>query len=370
MAIYVIRRLFQGILVLLAATFLTYSIFVITPGGPQDQINELRAQGAGGRPVNERLINQILAAYKLDSPYPVNYLRWLFDPLETQELDRNDNTRYIPKGVDVNILGFQIKGSGLLTGDLGTSLQLAKGTPAMELVYARLGNTLALTVSALLISLLIALPVGIISAVKQYSKLDYTVTTFSFFGLSMPTFWLGLMLIIFAGIIAKQLNQNGWEWMPYLPTGFAYDIDQENNLVNRIYHLVLPVTVLAFVNIAQFARFVRASMLEVLRQDYVRTAWAKGSTQRSVILRHALRNALLPVITIVTLALPFLLSGAIATETIFSYPGMGQLFFAAITVVDLPVAMTFLTIVTILIITSNILADVLYAVVDPRIQYS
>lgn len=370
MAIYIVRRTIQGLLVLFAATFLIYSIFVITPGGPRDQIEELQAQGAQGRPVSQAYIDQVIKRYKLDSPYPVNYLRWLFDPLDTEELDRNDNTRKIQKGLDVNILGMQIKGSGVLTLDFGTSLQVAKGDKSFELVMSRLGNTLALTVSSLLLSIIIALPIGIISAVRQYSRLDYTVTAFSFFGLSMPTFWLGLMLIVFAGVLAKQLNESGWSWVPYFPTGFAYDIDQENNLVNRIYHLVLPVAVLSFVSVAQYSRYVRASMLEVLRQDYVRTAWAKGLAQRAVILRHALRNALIPVITVITLSLPFLFSGAIATETIFSYPGMGQLYFTAVTYVDMPVAMTFLTIITTMIIFSNILADVLYAVADPRIHYS
>ncbi len=189
----------------------------------------------------------------------------------------------------------------------------------------RLGNTLALTVTSLLLSLLIAFPIGIISAIRQYSLLDYTVTGFSFVGLSMPTFWLGLMLTIFLGVLAKQLNDSGWTWLPYLPTGYAYDTDQENYIINRIYHLILPVTVLSFVSVAQFSRFIRASMLEVMRQDYVRTAWAKGLGQRSIILRHALRNALIPTITIVSLSLPllFLFSGAVATEQVFSYPGMG-----------------------------------------------
>ncbi len=370
MAIYIVRRTLQGLLVLFAATFLIYSIFVITPGGPRDQIQELQANGVNGQAVSQAYIDQVIKRYKLDSPYPINYLRWLFDPQDTEELDRNDQTRKIQKGVNVNILGMEIKGSGVLTLDFGTSLQVAKGDKSFELVMSRLGNTVALTLSSLLLSIIIALPVGIISAVRQYSRLDYAVTTFSFFGLSMPTFWLGLMLIVFAGVLAKQLNQNGWTWVPYFPTGFAYDIDQENNLVNRIYHLVLPVTVLSFVNIAQYSRYVRASMLEVLRQDYVRTAWAKGLAQRAVILRHALRNALIPVITVITLSLPFLFSGAIATETIFSYPGMGQLYFTAVTYVDMPVAMTFLTIITTMIIFSNILADVLYAVADPRIHYS
>lgn len=370
MATFIVRRFIQGFIVLVLATFVIYSILIITPGGPRDQVEELKALSNSAKPVNQEYLKQLLKAYKLDSPYPVNYLRWLFDPTDTTQVDRNTNTE-VSKGIDIAIGDFHIKGSGVLTGDFGNSVAVARGQNVMKLMGDRLGNTLALTTSSLLLSILIAFPIGIISAIRQYSRLDYTVTTFSFIGLSMPTFWLGLMLIILLGILPYNLHvKAGLSWMPYLPTGFAYDTDQQNNIINRIYHLVLPVTVLSFVSVASFSRYVRSSMLEVLRQDYVRTAWAKGLTQRTVILRHALRNALIPVITVVTLSLPFLFSGAIVTETIFSYPGMGQLFITSILVLDIPLIMGFLLIITAFIILSNILADVLYAVADPRIHYS
>jgi peptide/nickel transport system permease protein len=311
-----------------------------------------------------------LKSYKLDSPYPVNYLRWLFDPLDTTYIDPDDQNLIKQKGIDITIGDFHIKGSGALTGDFGNSVQIQKGTPVMGLMLDKLPNTLALTTSSLILSILIAFPIGIIAAIRQYSRLDYAVTAFSFVGLSMPTFWLGLMLSIFLGVIAKQLHDSGWSWLPYLPTGLAVDTDQDNNILNRIYHLILPVTVLSFVSVASYSRYVRSSMLEVLRQDYVRTAWAKGLAQRTVILRHALRNALIPVITVVTLSLPFLFSGAIATEQVFFYPGMGKLFITAITVLDIPLIMAYLLIITTMIIVSNILADILYAVADPRIHYS
>jgi peptide/nickel transport system permease protein len=367
MATYIIRRVIQGIIVLWAATLLIYSILVITPGGPKDQV--AAAAVSQGRSGNAKLAESLLKQYKLDSPYPISYLRWLFDPQDTIALDPDTNDP-IQKGIDVNLFGWNIKGSGVLTFDFGTSVTVARGRNVMTLMGGRLGNTLALTTSSLLLSILIALPIGILSAIRQYSKLDYAVTGFSFVGLSMPTFWFGLMLIVFLGVFAKQLHEGGWTWLPYFSTGTAYDVDQQNNIINRIYHLILPVTVLSLVNVAQYSRYVRASMLEVLRQDYVRTAWAKGLSQRTVILRHALRNALIPVITVITLSLPFLFSGAIATETIFRYPGMGQLYITAVTSVDLPLAMSFLLIITALIIFSNLLADVLYAVADPRIHYS
>ncbi len=370
MTTYIIRRFIQGMIVLILSTFVIYSILVITPGGPADQIAELKSSSGSSRPVNAALLKQLVKAYKLDSPYPINYLRWLFDPTDTEQLDKNDNSRLIQKGINVSIGPITIKGSGVLTGDFGESIQVSKGNNVMQLMGDRLGNTLALTISSLLLSILIAFPIGIISAIRQYSRLDYAVTAFSFVGLSMPTFWLGLMLVIFMAVLPKYAHDAGATWMPYLPPGFASDTDQESNIINRLYHLILPVTVLSFVTVAGFSRYVRSSMLEVLRQDYVRTAWAKGLSQRTVILRHALRNALIPVITVVTLSLPFLFSGAIATETVFSYPGMGRLFVESIFVLDIPLIMAFLLIITTLIIVSNILADVLYAVADPRIHYS
>jgi peptide/nickel transport system permease protein len=283
---------------------------------------------------------------------------WLFDPGAREP------------NLDTTIAGIHIQGAGVLTGDFGDSINIAKGESVMGMIGQRIGNTLGLTISALLISVLLAFPIGIIAAIRQYSKLDYTATAFSFLGLSMPTFWLGLMLIIFLGVIPRQLHNDGATWMPFLPPGNVTDPGQENNLVNRMYHLVLPVTVLAFVRVAGLSRFVRASMLEVMRQDYVRTAWAKGLTQRVVILKHALRNALIPVITILTLELPNLLAGAIITETVFNYAGMGQLYANAVFQLDIPLVMGFLLIITTMIILSNMLADVLYAIADPRIRYS
>ncbi|HEX9988097.1 MAG TPA: ABC transporter permease [Chloroflexia bacterium] len=367
MTTYIVRRVIQGLMVLMLSTFVIYSILILTPGGPVDQVAELRQNKV--KPVNEQYLQSLLEAYKLDDPYPINYLRWLFDTKDVTEVDTHD--QLVRKGINIDIFGLHIEGSGALTGDFGRSLQAQKGRPVLELMGERLGPTLALTASSLFLSILIAIPIGIVSAIRQYSRLDYTVTGLSFVGISMPTFWFGLMLVIFLAVLPKQLSlQPGWEWVPYLPPTNSYDLDQQNNIINRIYHLVLPVTVLAIVNIAGFSRYVRSSMLEVLKQDYVRTAWAKGLAERSVIMKHALRNALIPVITVITLSLPFLFSGAIATETVFAYPGMGQLFVKAIFTLDFPLVMAFLLIVTLIIIFSNILADVLYAVADPRIRFS
>ena len=392
MTTYLIRRFIQGIVVLFLASFFIYSLLMITPGGPQDQVNQyLNSSGGSGRTISKSFIKSLQKSYKLETydddvldangniihhknelvhPWPSNYFTWLFDPAATTDIDETTQET-ITKGINLQVAGLSVKGSGILTGDLGNSINIARGVPVKNMIGDRLGNTLALTITSQILSILIALPIGIIAAVRQYSRLDYTVTAISFVGVAMPTFWMGLMLIIFFAIVPKSLHQqNSWDWLPYLPPGNVVDTGQDSNLLNRIYHLVLPVTVLAFFNVAGLSRFVRASMLEVLRQDYVRTAWAKGLTQRVVILKHALRNALIPVITIITLGLPGLVSGAIITETVFNYAGMGQLYFSSVIQLDIPLVMGLLLIITALIVVSNIMADVLFAVADPRIRFS
>lgn len=367
MTTYLIRRAITGFFVLAFASFTIYSILTIAPGGPLDQIKF--ASGAGRNPLSEGDVERLKRLYKLDKPWPLNYLVWLFDPSDTTTVDENYQT--VPKGVNIQIGDLQIRGSGVLNGDFGRSLWVSQGRSVTTMMGERIGRTLVLMTTSLLISLLIAFPIGIISAIKQYSRLDYTVTTFSFLGLSMPSFWLGLMLIIFLAVIPRELNRAGATWLPYLPPGSIYsDPNLEGNVFNRIYHLILPVTVLAFINVAGWSRYVRSSMLEVLRQDYVRTAWSKGLTMRTVILKHALRNALIPLITILALVLPGLVQGAIITEAVFGYAGMGRLYIDAVQRLDFPLAMAFLMVITALVILSNMLADVLYAVADPRIRYS
>lgn len=368
MTTYLVRRGIEGVILLFLASFLIYTILTVSPGGPLDQI-KFASAGSSHGPISQSDIDRLKKLYKLDKPWPINYLVWLFDTNETTKL--NDQDQVVPKGINFNLGPIHIQGSGMITGDLGDSMLVYRGMPVNEVMGARLGNTLILMSSSLLLSLLIAFPIGIISAIRQYSRLDYAVTTFSFVGLSMPSFWLGLMLIIFFAVLPRQLHdRGGWGWLPYLPTGNITDIDHEGDILNRIYHLILPVTVLTFIQVAGWSRYVRSSMLEVLRQDYVRTAWAKGLSARSVILKHALRNALIPLITILALALPGLVQGALVTEAVFAYAGMGRLYLDAVTRLDFPLAMAFLLIITVLTICANMLADVMYAVVDPRIRYS
>jgi peptide/nickel transport system permease protein len=368
MATYILRRAIQGVVVLFLSTLKSYSIHILTPGGPKDQIRQMKAEAVGtGKSINENLIHYYEKIYGLNVPYPLNYLKWLFDPEVSvkRTYDLQGNVFTTTRGINL----FGIQGTGILTGDLGESVLIDQGKSVASLMGERFGNTLLLMGLSTLVSILFAVPIGIISAIKQYSRLDYTVTTFSFVGLSMPTFWFGLMLIIVLAILPKQWHDQGASWLPFLPTGDTGD-SLNPSFINRIYHLILPVTVLSFVSVANLSRYVRASMLEVLKQDYVRTAWAKGLSQRTVILKHALRNALIPVITIITLGLPALFGGAIITETIFNYFGMGSLYFLAVQGLDIPLVMGFLLVNVLLIIVANILADLLYAAVDPRIKFS
>jgi peptide/nickel transport system permease protein len=260
--------------------------------------------------------------------------------------------------------------------DWGTSWKLAVGQPVMMLIESRLGNTLRLMGLATAISLAVAVPIGIISAVKQYSTLDYVVTTFSFFGSSMPVFWFGLMMIL---VFSYKFRDWG---LPFMPAGgvvmvrrappgqvLAYLNAEPGGGLDRAVHLVMPAIVLSLFYMASWSRFTRSSMLEVLRQDYIRTARAKGLRERVVLGKHALRNALIPLITIVVFQLPGIFGGATITETVFSYHGIGRLYYDALVQSDWPVVMVLLLITAILVVVATLLGDILYTIVDPRIRF-
>ncbi len=235
-------------------------------------------------------------------------------------------------------------------------------------------------ISSLMLSLLIGVPIGILSAVRQYSRFDYFFTTISFIGSSMPVFFFGLMLIL-AFSVAPVFLEDTLPWLPRLPSGLRvavrpYEVApwlprvDPGTPLDRMLHLAMPLTVLTFFNTATWSRFVRSSMLEVLRQDYVRTARAKGLVERVVIMKHALRNALIPFVTILVLQLPALFAGAIITETVFAWPGMGRLYVDALNRSDWPIALAFIFITAVLTVIATLLGDILYTVVDPRIKYT
>ncbi len=317
---YLVRRSLQMLVVVFFASALIFFILNFVPGGP---FSTLRASSPRITQADIERLNRLLG---LDKPVHMRYIDWL---------------------------------KGIVTGDWGTSWSVARGVDVLKLIQSRVGNTLLLMTSSLVLSLLIAFPIGIYSAVKQYSKLDYLVTAFSFVGISMPTFWFGLMLIIIFAVTLRWLPAGsmatpGYEWDP----------------IDRLKHLILPMVVLSLFYVAGWSRFIRSSMLEVLRQDYIRTALAKGLGRGTVIFKHALRNALIPVITVVALALPDLFAGAIITETVFAWPGMGRLYYDAVFSSDWPVAMGILVMTALLVVIANLIADIAYALVDPRIRYS
>jgi peptide/nickel transport system permease protein len=273
--------------------------------------------------------------------------------------------------------GYHNNNRGVLRLDFGTSWKLSPSQPVIDLITSRLGNTLTLMSAAVFISIAIGIPIGIYSAIHQYSRMDYAVTTFSFFGSAMPVFWFGLMMILLFSHMFKQ-----WD-LPYMPTGGVASVRAApadsvlgtlgatpGSLVDRVVHLLMPTAVLSLLYLAGWSRYARSSMLEVLRQDYVRTARAKGLLERFVIMKHALRNALIPIVTILVFEIPAIFGGATITETIFNYPGMGSLYFQALGANDWPVVMANLLITAILVVLATLIRDILYTVVDPRIRFS
>lgn len=353
MATFLVRRFFQMGLVLLISTIVVYILISFVPGGPLEDL--LQTTDRRRRP-SPQDIARMKKAFGIDKPVYLQYITWLA------------GDTWLDK---VGLEEYKGDSKGIIRGDWGTSWFLSRNKPVMQIIGQRLPDTLRLQIISLVVSLLFAIPIGIYSAVKQYSKLDYVFTTFSFLGISLPSFWFGLMLI--AATLA--LKRNGYFAFPtgditalrdYTLPGLGR-IDA-GSFTDRVLHLVMPVTVLSLLNLAGFSRFLRASMLEVLKQDFVRTARAKGLRERVVILKHAMRNALIPLITILVYSIPGVFNGALVTETIFNYKGLGYLYIQALGVRDWPIVTAFLLINAILIVLANLLADILYTFADPRIR--
>lgn len=372
---YLIRRFIQMTIVVIASSMAIYFLLWLAPGGPLD---ELKLAGAGGRAnqgFTEEQIQKIGEYLGLHRGPAWGYVAWLTGEDWFDAIGRADLQTSSCRSAESTC------GKGVLRGDFGTSWQVARGSPVSTVLASRLRNTLILMVSATVISLTIAIPIGIISAVKQYSRLDYVVTSFSFFGTAMPVFWFGLMMIIlFGGNQSPLYKSFGF---PYLPTGNVTYVRapqagslaallnvQAGSTMDIAIHAILPTLVLSLLYMAGWSRFMRSSMLEVLRQDYVRTARAKGLRERFVIIKHAMRNALIPLITIVVFQIPGIFGGATITETVFNWPGMGFLYVFALGANDYPVAMAFLFISAVLVVIASLLGDILYTVVDPRIRFS
>ncbi|MCT8136326.1 ABC transporter permease [Anaerobacillus sp. CMMVII] len=244
----------------------------------------------------------------------------------------------------------------VVKGDFGTSF--TKKQPVKDMILDRLPNTLILMLFSTILAVIISIPFGVLSATKQYSKLDYGVTITSFLGLATPNFWLGLMLIMLFSV------QLGWT-----PVGGVSTLNADFSILDRLHHLILPAIVLATADMAGLTRYTRSSMLEVINQDYIRTARAKGFRERTVIYKHGLRNGLIPIITIFGLMLPTFIGGSVIVESLFSWPGIGKLFIDATFERDYPVIMAITMFGAVLTVIGNLIADILYAVMDPRIEY-
>lgn len=324
MAAFALRRIIGAIPLLLFVSAVVFALLNAAPGGPT------AAYMRRGN-INAEDRARLEAQLGLNDPLPVQYGRWL---------------------------------TKVLQGDLGMASSTKR--PVAVEIMDRLPHTLTLMAVAWGATLLIAIPIGIFSAVRQYSKFDHFVTTLTFIGQSIPIFWFGLILLL----IFYMRLENPLTGEPLMPAGGVATMGAPFSLTDRIHHLILPVTMLAAGWVAWYSRFLRASMLETIHQDYVRTARAKGLSERLVILRHGFRNAAIPLVTLMALDVPFLFTGALFTEVIFAWPGMGRLFYAAAERRDYGLLMAIIMITSVLIVLANILADMLYAWLDPRIRLS
>lgn len=318
---FIIRRLLQTIPLIIGITIITFAIANLVPGSP--------VTGLEFNPrTSQEDIDRIKDSLGLNDPLHVRYFTWA---------------------------------GNILQGDLGISLQNFR--PVRQQVLDKLPNTLLLTGTSLLLSLLISIPIGVYSAVRRNSAFDNVSTATAVAGFSMPTFWLGIMLIILFAVKFKAWG------MPFsLPAGGAYDLRGGGGFWDRVEHLILPAFALAFVQTAAWTRYIRSQMLEVLNQDYMRTANSKGLRERIVIFRHGLRNAVLPLVTLLGIAIPDLFGGALIIENVFTYPGMGQLAFNAALGKDYPMIMGITLVAGLLVIIGNLIADVFYGLLDPRIR--
>ena len=317
---YIIRRALQAIPLLILLSIFMFLLIHALPGGPEQVIFNPHLDAAGRAALRAR--------FGLDDPLYIQYLKWL---------------------------------GNCLTGNFGYSFATNQSVSAV--IAQRFPATLQLFGISLLVALVLAIFLGVISAIRQNSPLDYTVTTISYFGLAMPAFLLGLFL---QDIFAVQLH-----WLPVSGTAtLGYTFDPFNAFIDHLLHLVLPVTALSVLFVAGWSRYMRSSMIDTTKQDYMRTARAKGVTPTSSLVRHALRNAVIPLITVVAIDFGAIAGGATITEGIFAWPGMGTLFLDSLQSRDFPVLLAILLLSGFFVVLFNLIADVLYGVMDPRIRYS
>jgi peptide/nickel transport system permease protein len=316
---YILRRLLIAIPTVAVISFVVFAILALAPTDP------MSAFGADPR-VPPEVRATIRTALGLDDPWPVRYVKWV---------------------------------TSLAQGNFGYSF--LSHSPVIDLLVQRLPNTLAVVGVAYIIGVALAIPIGMISAVRRYSLFDHVTTTFAFVGFSVPTFFTGILLIIVFSINLR--------WFPFIYDS-TLQIHDVGSFLDQVKQSIMPITVLALFDTATIARYTRAEMLEHLPLDYVRTARSKGLKEQVVVLRHVLRNSLIPVVTLVALGVPAVFGGAIVTEQIFRVPGIGELLVRSIGDGDTPVVTAILLIFAVLVVLFNLLADILYAVLDPRIKYA
>lgn len=311
---YIIRRILMMFPLLLGLSVLVFMLIRIAPGDPT--LFYLPPEQAADPAIRLRVMHRL----GLDQPLHIQYIRWLTNALQ---------------------------------GDFGFAY--GYGEPVLKLISSRIPATVQLQLAALILALIVAIPIGIVSATRQYSLLDNSVTVFAFFGLSMPSFWFALMLMLLFAV--------KWNLLPAVGAGV------DKPLLERWKHFVMPTVVLAFNYMATYVRFMRSSMLEVIRKEYITTARAKGLPERTILFRHALKNAILPVITVVGMSIPRLLGGAIIVESVFAWPGIGRLGYDAVLRRDYPTIMGLTMLTAAFVMVTNLVVDVLYSFVDPRIAY-
>jgi peptide/nickel transport system permease protein len=339
---FVARRLLQAIPLLLIISVI---LFVLV-----QNIGDPVAMMGGRNPTRSSDRERLRRILGLDKPIYVQYTYWLIG---------NDWTKVDTDGDGVAETPGERK--GVLRGDFGTSI-VKRGTPVTELVLERIPNTLILMIPAQIVIMILGISIGIIAALRQYSILDNIVTGFSFVGLSMPIFFIALASIYVFSVLFRRWG------LPHLPANGMFDPQVGKTTGQVILHLVLPVFSIAFLSIAAYNRYTRSAMLEVINQDYMRTAKAKGLKGRYTLFVHAVKNASLPIVTLVGLDLPLLLAGAVVTERIFAWPGMGRLFLDHLQRADGPVVMGIVILVAVAVIVFQILTDLAYAALDPRIR--
>lgn len=340
---YIVRRVLQAIPLLFIVSIIVF-VLIMNMGDPLTAFAGRNGQVKGKD--RERLIRRL----GLDQPVYVQYLVWLVG---------NDWMKIDLDGDGVPEMEGTRK--GVLRGDLGTSVVTRE--PVIKMIQDRLPNTLLLMVTAEVVIVGFALLLGITSALGQYSAYDNIFTGLSFVGYSMPVPLVALGLIYIFGVYFKQAG------LPYFPTVGMFEPAAGKTPEQLLWHLVLPVATLSIISIAAYSRFIRSNMLEVMGQDYIRTAKSKGLQSRAVLFKHALKNAALPIVTLIGLDLGFLLAGALVTETIFSWPGMGRLFYDHALKSDLPVLMGVLMLISLSVIFFQLLTDITYTFIDPRIRY-